>query len=112
MEHILQIAIGVDDDKIVKQIERSAESQITKSLGYEVAKVILKRRSGYGLSPKDIDAECSYSNLEFTPFGKEVFLRFLEENKERIITVAGEMLADKLVRTKAVKEKVGEVLAS
>ena len=36
MEHIVQFAIGIDDEAIVKRIEENAEKTITKDLRYKV----------------------------------------------------------------------------
>lgn len=40
MEHIVQFAIGIDDEAIKKRITESAEKQITDSIQKDVEKMI------------------------------------------------------------------------
>lgn len=111
MEHILQFGVNIDDDKIVNSIYESAEKQIVQSLRFKVAQKLLQNRGGYGsISPADVESTRDW-NLELTPFSREIVLDFLNDNRDQIIDIAAKYLADRLIRTKAVKEMVGEVLA-
>lgn len=94
MEHILQFAINIDDDAIVKRIQENAEKTITKELKSEIGKNIFA--TDYYGRPTDRLSDWSAS------FIKE----FLENYKDQIIEATGNALAEKLMKTKAVKEMV------
>lgn len=96
MEHIIQVAIGVDDERIVKEVERTAENQIIQSLTEKVEDVIFGKRGWYGSKGRD-----------YTPLKNmvsEQITKILEENKDFILSEASKILADKLARSKVGKE--------
>lgn len=96
MEHIIQMAISVEDEKIVKKVEETAESQIIQMLTEKVENVISEKRGWYGKSERD-----------YTPLKNmvsEQIAKVLEENKDFILSEASKILADKLARSKAGKE--------
>lgn len=96
MEHIMQIAIGVEDEKIVKRVEETAERQIIETLTDRVENVISEKRGWYGNKEKD-----------YTPLKNmvsEQIAKILDENKEFVLLEASKILADKLARSKAGKE--------
>lgn len=93
MEHILQVAIGIDDDAIVKRIKENAEKNITKDLRDKVGEILFGYNRWTG---KEADA--------ITGWTESLFMRYLEEHKSEIIELAAKCLAEKLSRTKAVKE--------
>lgn len=110
MEHILQFGVNIDDDKIVNSIYESAERQIVKDLQFKVAKRIFTGTGGWSdITPAQIESD-SWT-IELSGFAQSLIQGFFEDNKEQIINVTAKYLANKLVRTKAVKEMVGEVLA-
>ena len=51
-----------------------------------------------------------YRGDELKAWVKDEFVKFLESHKDEIINIASEKLADKLSRTKQVKEVVKNVL--
>lgn len=96
MEHIIQMAISVEDEKIVKRIEENAESQIIKTLSEKVENVIFEKRGWYGNKEKD-----------YTPLKNmvsEQVEKILWGNKDLILSEASKILAEKLARSKAGKE--------
>lgn len=95
MEHIVQFAIGIDDDAIVNRIKEHAEKNITNEIKQEVMKLMFEYNSWSG--------KLSGVPTEWT---KEVIESFLNDHKNEIIQCAGNILAEKLLRTKAVKEMV------
>lgn len=97
MEHFLQFAVNIDDDTIVKRIQENAEKTITKELKTEIGKNIFS--TDYYGRPTDRLSEWSASFIEV----------FLEKYKDQIIEAAANALAEKLLRTKAVKEMVGRL---
>lgn len=95
MEHIMQIAISVEDEKIVKKVEETAESQIIQILTDRVENAISEKR-GWRNEKRD-----------YTPLKNmvsEQVEKILQENKEFILSEASKILADKLARSKAGKE--------
>lgn len=96
MEHIIQMAISVEDEKIVRMVEETAEKQIIETLTGRVENVISEKRGWYGKSEKD-----------YTPLKNmvsEQVAKILDENKDLILSEASKILADKLARSKAGKE--------
>lgn len=99
MEHILQIAIGVDDEAIRKHIEKNAERQIidkiTGDLKGEIFHMDYYNKSKInGLSIASLD----------------ILKEFLEEHKDEIINAAGVQLCEYLKRTKPVKDAVARAV--
>lgn len=96
MEHIIQMAISVEDEKIVKRVEETAENQIIQMLTEKVENVISERHGWYGKSERD------YAPLK--NMVSEQISKILDENKYLILSEASKILADKLARSKAGKE--------
>ena len=92
MEHIVQLAIGIEDEAIVKRVEENAEKNITKELRDKVGRVMF----GVNYRGDEIDA--------ITRWTESVFKEYLNEHKGEIVKLAAKCLAEKLSRTKAVKE--------
>lgn len=95
MEHIIQMAIGIEDERIVKSVEETAEKQIIQTLTERVENVISEKRGWYR------------DDRDYTPLKNmvsEQIKRILEENKGLILSEASKILADKLARSKAGKE--------
>lgn len=95
MEHVIQIAISVEDERIVKKVEETAENQIIQTLTDRIEDVISEK---YGW--------CR-DNRDYTPLKNMVSKQvenILEENKDLILSEASKILADKLARSKAGKE--------
>lgn len=99
MEHIVQFAVGIDDDAIVKKIEEYAVKTITTELKQSVADKIFE--------------PCYYISKHARPnddplskFSANIVSQFLDENKETIIEKASSMLADKMFKSKTVREKM------
>lgn len=101
MEHIIQMAISVEDEKIVKRIEENAENQIIQNLTDKVENLISERRGWYRNTERD-----------YTPLKSMVAERvsgILEENKDFILSEASKILAEKLARSKAGKEILSDL---
>lgn len=97
MEHILQFAVNIDDDAIVKYIYEKAEKTITDELKKKVENAMFYKNF-YGEPTKTL-SDWSASFLE----------SFLENHKAEIIELAGKHLAEKLAKTKAAKEILGDL---
>jgi len=93
MEHIVQFGITIDDDTIRRHVEAKATDAVVKGLKQSLF------RLGYNDKPMGVSDDV-----------EEIIKMFLEEHKQEIIDAAAERLADRLVRTKAVKEAVAKVV--
>lgn len=96
MEHIIQMAINMEDEKIVERVEETAEKQIIQTLTDRVEDVISEKRGWYANSERD-----------YTPLKEmvsEQIIKILDDNKDFILAEASKILADKLARSKAGRE--------
>ena len=94
MEHIVQFAIGIDDEAIKKNISEHAEKTITEQLLNDVERIVFDTDS-WGRT---------VNKSRVSSFTERQFDKFLEDNRESIIEIAGKYLADKLARSKRGKE--------
>lgn len=99
MEHILQFGVSIDDEAIVKSIIKNADKQIIEDLNKEVKKSFFEtERDWYGKE-----------NIKDVQDWVKVRLdAFLAEHKDDIIKIASDKLADKLSRSKYVKEAIAD----
>lgn len=101
MQHIFNIAIDMDDERIKQAVADKAEKEIMANITREVGRVIFQRSSyrynSYG------QKDNGYNENYFSDWAKGAFNDFLKENKEAIIKGAAKELADRLARTKAGK---------
>ena len=93
MEHIIQFGVTVDDDAIKKRILEQASTSVVTEVKKE-----LGVNGGY-----------FSDNVVRRMVNSEVTALF-NKHKDAIIAEAGKQLADKLVRTKAVKEAASKVI--
>lgn len=91
MEHIMNIAISIDDDGI----EQKATDYCVKKL-YEDMK-------GKLLSDQ------YYNRGKLTGQAEDIVTKWLDDHKDEIITQTATLVAEKISRRKAFKEKVGDV---
>lgn len=95
MEHIFNIAINVEDEKIVKTIEEKAEREIINMMCSKVEDVIYQKDYWGGRKSKN-----DQPLREMV--GRKVE-EMLKENKDVILSEASKILADRLFRSKAGK---------
>lgn len=100
MEHIVQIAIGVDDNAIKRRIEEAAYDDILNRL-FADAKKALNKHSYYSRNGYEIDWE---------RIANKAISDFIRENREEVIEAAAKKLKDSFVRTKLYKETMADVL--
>jgi hypothetical protein len=96
MEHIVQFAIGIDDDAIRERIVANAEKEIIKDLKQDVANKLFEAYYYNGNANPKKDPLSDYA--------KGIVEKFLEQHQEEILNKAAVHLADKLARTKKGKE--------
>lgn len=97
MEHIVQFAIGFDDEGIRKRLEENAYNDI-------LDKLVNEAKKGLSLNCSD------YRNRErWQTMVNEALRDYFDENKEIILDLAASKLAEYYKRTKAFKEKMANV---
>lgn len=99
MEHIVQFAVGIDDDAIVKKIEEYAVKTITTELKQSVANKMFEP-AYYASKNANPDSD------PLSRFSANIVGQFLDENKKNILEKAAAMLADKMYKSKTVREKM------
>lgn len=90
MEHIVQIGVSVDDDRIEKAVVESATKAITKEMRERIF---------------------SYYGSSLTGTAEEIVENCIKEWKPEIIEKAAELVAESMKRSKAYREKVKEITA-
>ena len=103
-EHILQFAIGIDDEGIRNSVMQHAEKEIIASLKQEVANKLFEPRY-YGRSANP-------SSDPLSEYSKRIIVSLIDENKDSIIERAAQILAEKLLRSKAAKDMLGDLASS
>ena len=96
MEHIVQFAISIDDNAIVKKVTENAEREIINDLKQKVANRIFQ----HNYYNKNVDPDRD----PLTGFAKTIITSVIEDNKDAIIEKAAEHLAKCLSKTKKGKE--------
>lgn len=103
MEHIVQFAIGIDDKGIKERIERSAEKQIIERLYHDIA-LTLTNSTRWTEYPISSELQGAFKRIT-----KEAVDNAVNQHKDEIIKEAATILADRLFRTKAAKELLGNI---
>jgi hypothetical protein len=101
MEHIFNVAISMDDDRIKETVANKAEKEIMANLTREVGRVIFEKCDPYYGSRES--KEKGYNPNCLSGWAKMQFEKFLKDHKDEIIAGAAKELADRLARTKAAK---------
>ena len=100
MEHIIQFGVTIDDEKIVKTAEAKVEKIINEVVKADIYEALTGIRE--------------YNKYEYSKrlmiLVNNTMEKFCIENKEEIINLAADRLAEKLSRTKTVKEVTEKVL--
>lgn len=96
-EHVVQFGVGIDEDVIMERVYKSAEKAIIEDLKKDFKTVIF-----------DTDRWGNRSGL--SDWMEEKLNEFLAQNRDVIVEKAVAALADKMSRTKAVKEAVAKIV--
>ena len=97
MEHIVQFAIGFDDEGIRKRLEENAYDDILNKLVNEAKK-------GLSLNCPEYNQRERWKTIV-----DKALHNYFDENKETILDLAASKLAESYKRTKAYKEKMSNV---
>lgn len=98
MEHIVQFAISMDDEAIKAAVSKNAEKKITEDIQKSVEAIIFNS-DWYGKVDKRSLSDWAERKVE----------ALLAENKDIILELAAEKLADKLARSKAGKALLADI---
>ena len=98
MEHIVQFAIGIDDEAIRKRVIDCAYDDVVKQLMAEAKKDV-------GLTHRYYRPTETWRDII-----DHALQDYFDENKDLIINLAAETLAKSYTRTKAFKEKMAAVM--
>lgn len=90
MEHIVQFAIGIDDNVIKDRIEKNVEKEVIKTITEKVEDVIYKKHYYYGYDEKE-----PLKNMV-----KGVINEVIEKERDVILEMASKILADRLLKSK------------
>lgn len=99
MEHIVQFAVGIDDDAIVKRIEKYATEQITTELKQQVANKLF---ASYNYYRRNANPETD----PLSDYAISLFKDFIEDHKEEIIEKVVNMLSSKMMKSRTVQSKI------
>lgn len=105
MEHIVQFAIGLDDDAIRRELEANAVKQIEKDLKQELIDRMFDADNGWGRYSK-------HANPQSDPLAawvRNMVAETLIQYRDQIIERAAECLAESMKRSKAVREATAGV---
>lgn len=101
MEHIVQFAIGIDDEAIRKHVEEHSVEVIEKQIKQDVINKIFQTKYYRNDANPHIDS--------FSDYAKGIIVDVMTDYKDEIIQLTAEILAEKLCRTKAAKELIGAI---
>lgn len=101
MEHVVQFGICIDDERIRRAIEKSAEDKVVADITQQVMNRMFDARY-YGSDAKSTDPLKDWVFQQFD--------NFLEQHREVILDRAAERLADRMSRTKAAKEMLAQAV--
>ncbi len=100
MEHIVQFAIGMDDNAIKQRVEEAAEKTIINNLQQEVRDKLFE--------PGNYSRRPTKPGDPLSSFSKSLIEGFLSDNKDELLDKAALYLADRLCKTKAAKEIIAK----
>ena len=98
MEHIVQFAIGIDDEAVRKRVIECAYNDVVKQLMDEAKRETKLSNRNY------------YHKQTWSDIIDRALRNYFDENKDMIIDLAAEKLANSYKRTKAFKEKMGTAM--
>ena len=98
MQHIFNIAIDFEDERIQRMIYEKAEKEVIKKVVQDVENAIYEHSTWN-------KADSNERNRRgVTELIKDYTDQFFKDNKDAIIKETSKILADRLSRTKAAKE--------
>ena len=92
------VVIGIDEEEIAANVAKNVEDRVVKSITEAVSEIIFNKRGYYGTQDEPLRRMVE----------REIEKKIIEK-EDIIIEAAATKLAEKLVRTKAVKERAAKV---
>ena len=100
MEHIVQFAVGIDDERIKDIVEKEASKVIISDIERDVRnKIFSSRYYKRDATPED----------ELSCFADGIIRGVFEDSKDAIIEKAAKILAASFAKTKVAKETVKQI---
>lgn len=103
------VTIGVDEDEIARKIESEVKEKVIRSIGDKVEGIIYKEYESYGYSRGIRTVKTAKSDEPLRKMVERKVDNILEEERDMIVELAAEKLADRLSRSKKVREMAAEV---
>lgn len=98
MEHIMQFAVNIDDEKIKQVILEKAETQILSQMKKDIERTLFDKRGYY-------HRECPLEAMV-----KDSVNELVNDNKDFVLDKTAQYLAEKLANRKATKQMVEKVV--
>lgn len=112
MEHILQFAVDIDDQKIINTIESNAVKQVLDGMKIDILNRIFSK-GYYNSKAVDIDYQGHVKlspEAELSSFAKNIIQNSINDLKPEIINAAADKLVESYKRTKAWKDRAEKEL--
>lgn len=94
------VTIGINEEEIAKEIRKNVEDRVVEKITKEIKEVVYAK-STYGSR----DTNETLKRMVRMQIGE-----ILEKNESVIVQEAAKTLADKMIKTKAVKEAIKETI--
>lgn len=94
MQHIINLAFDVDDQRIIDSIETHAEATVINDIKNQVEKRFMTRY---------------YSNDPLRSIVEDECRKICVEHENEIVERAIKLVAEKIMRKKSIKEKIAEL---
>lgn len=94
MQHIINLAFDVDDQRIIDSIETNAEKEVVQDIKNQVEKRFMTRY---------------YSNDPLRDMVEKECRKICLEHEDEIVERAIKLVAEKILRKKSMKEKITEL---
>lgn len=95
------VVIGVDEERLAKEIAADAKRQVLKTIEQKVINSMFDQP----YNAKEYNTDLGFRNMI-----KEEIKKFMADKEDIIIDKAAELLADKLFRSKKVRDKMMEIV--
>lgn len=92
----IPVTLGIDEEAIEKKIASDVEKHVLSEIDKKLQEGLFNRR-------------CYGDEAYIYRVAREEIVKMLSRKEEEIVNLAAEKLADKLARTKAVKEAAGDI---
>lgn len=93
------VTIGVDEERIAKEIEKNVEDRVVENITNRIEDIIC-----------DKDVFGRKTNKPLKDFVLDEIRKCVKDKEDNIVQEAAKHLAEKMAKTKAVKEAVKEVV--